>query len=171
MEIYRHVRCPCPLIFYCWAHPQERFTRESIRNESDSLEESFYKRDLKTFLFEQEEALDPAADEEATTGSEMIDEDEPAEEEQPDLDIDQFSSKVARLIMNYQQLLKVETAIVNRSVEFLNKNYDDEHAKRFYAILEEQYDIQIDHEFAEEDERARPLGLGAYDAGSGAGGG
>ena len=101
----------------------------------------------------------------------MIDEEEPAEEEQPDLDIDQFGSKVARLVMNYQQLLKVETAIVNRAVEFIQKNYDDEHVERLYAILEEQYDIQIDPDFAEEEDRARPLGLGAYDGGSGGGAG
>ena len=148
-----------------------KYESESIRDEAETLEESFYKKSLKTFLFEQEEALDPAADEEATTGSEIIDEEEPAEEEQPDLDIDQFGSKVARLVMNYQQLLKIETAIVNRAVEFIQKNYDDEHVERLYAILEEQYDIQIDPDFAEEEERARPLGLGAYDGGSGGGAG
>ena len=148
-----------------------KYESESIRDEVDALEESYYKKSLKAFLFEQEEALDPAADSEATTGSEMIDEEEPAEEEKPNLDIDQFSSKVARLIMNYEQLLKVETAIVNRAGEFLENNYDEEHSERFYAILEEQYDIEIDADFAEEEERARPLGLGAYDGGSGGGGG
>ena len=150
-----------------------KYESESLREKSDeesSLNESFFKKNLRTFLFEQEEALDPAADEEATTGSEMIDEEEPANEETPDLDIDQFGSKVARLVMNYQQLLKVETAIVNRAVEFIDKHYDDDHVERLYAILEEQYDIEIEEDFVDEDGTAIPQGLGAYDGGSGAGG-
>ena len=150
-----------------------KYESESLREKSDeesSLNESFFKKNLRTFLFEQEEALDPAADEEATTGSEMIDEEEPANEETPDLDIDQFGSKVARLVMNYQQLLKVETAIVNRAVEFIDKHYDDDHVERLYAILEEQYDIEIEEDFVDEDGTAIPQGSGAYDGGSGAGG-
>jgi hypothetical protein len=150
-----------------------KYESESLRSDEDesmSLEESYYNKSLKALLLE-EEAIDPAADEEATTGSEIIDEKEPAEEEMPNLDIDQFSSKVARLVMNFQQLLKVETAIVNRASEFINKNYDKEHIERFYAILEEQYDIQIEEEFVDEDMPSSPLGLGAYDAGSGTGAG
>jgi hypothetical protein len=96
----------------------------------------------------------------------MIDENEPGEEAMPNMDIDQFASKVARLVMNYQQLLKVETAIVNRSVEFIGKNYDSEHVERLFAILEEQYDIEIEPDFVEEDGKSTPLGLGAYDAGT-----
>ena len=149
-----------------------KYESESLREEDEetSLNESFFKKNLKALLYEQEAALDPAADKEATTGSEIIDEEEPAEEETPNLDIDQFGSKVARLVMNYQQLLKVETAIVNRAVEFIEKNYDEEHVERLYAILEEQYDIEIDEDFVDEDDRAIPQGLGAYDGGSGAGG-
>ena len=144
-----------------------KYESESLRekDEEGSLDESFFKKHLKTFLLEQE-ALDPAADEEATTGSEIIDKEEAAEEAMPDLDIDQFGSKVARLVMNYQQLLKVETVIVNRAAEFIEKNYDEEHVNRLYAILEEQYDIEIDEDFVEEDERAIPQGLGAYDGGA-----
>jgi len=148
-----------------------KFESESIRedNEDQDLNESLYKMSLKWLLREQE-TFDPAADEQATTGSEIRDEDDPAEEETPDLDIDIFSSKVARLVMNYQQLLKVETAIVNRAAEFLKDEYDDEHTKRFYAILEEQFDIEIDQQFPNYDKPARPQGLGAYDGGSGGGG-
>ena len=148
-----------------------KFESESIRedNEERDLNESLHTMSLKWLLREQE-AFDPAADEQATTGSEMRDEDEAAEEETPDLDIDIFSSKVARLVMNYQQLLKIETAIVNRAAEFLKGEYDDEHTKRFYAILEEQFDIQIEQQFPDYDGPARKQGLGAYDGGSGAGG-
>ena len=43
-----------------------KYESESLREEDEevSLEESFFKKNLKTLLFEQEEALDPAADEE-----------------------------------------------------------------------------------------------------------
>jgi hypothetical protein len=147
-----------------------KYESESVREDKtddDNLNESFYKQNLHALLIEQDEALDPASEEEATTGSEMIDTENPAEESMPNIDIDQFTSKVARLVMNYQQLLKVETAIVNRSVEFISRNYDQEHVERLYAILEEQYDIEIEEDFIEEDEKSIPLGLGAYDGGTG----
>lgn len=144
-----------------------KFESESIRedNEERDLNESLHTLSLKWLLREQE-VFDPAADEQSTTGSEIRDENEAVEEETPNLDIDIFSSKVARLVMNYQQLLKVETAIVNRAAEFINSEYDDEHAKRFYAILENQFDIEIDQQFPDHDKPAKKQGLGAYDAGA-----
>jgi len=144
-----------------------KFESESIKNDNEErdLNESIYNMSLKWLLREQD-TFDPAADEEATKGSEIRDENEAAEEETPDLDIDIFSAKVARLVMNYQQLLKVETAIVNRASEFLKSEYDDEHSKRFYAILENQFDIEIDQEFPDYDKPARKQGLGAYDGGA-----
>lgn len=149
-----------------------KYESESLRDrdEEATINESFINRDLKYLLSEQD-ALDPAADEEATTGSEMIDEKEAGEGLKPNLDIDQFSSKVARLVMNYEQLLKVETAIINRSIEYLMKNYDGEHRERFKAILEEQYDIEIEKDFIDAEQEPIPQGLGAYDGGSGGGGG
>jgi hypothetical protein len=144
-----------------------KFESESLRGDSDdkALNESIHKLTLK-WLLKEEEALDPAADKEATTGSEMQDADVAAEEEKPNLDIDIFAAKVARLVMSYQQLLKVETAIVNRAAEFIKNEYDEEHSKRYYAILEEQFDIQIDQQFPDYDSPAKPQGLGAYDGGA-----
>jgi hypothetical protein len=146
-----------------------KYESESIREE-DTLEESLSRQSLKFLLKEQEDAIDPAADSEATTGSEIQDEKEKGEEEQANLDIDIFTSKVARLIMNYDHLLKIESVILNRAVEFLKENYDGEHSERFYAILEEQFDIKIDEDFIDEEGRPAPQGLGAYDGGSGGGG-
>ena len=145
-----------------------KYETESIKEESETLEESLSKKSLK-FLFEEDEVVDPAADDEATTGSEMQDAQEAGEEKKPNLDIDVFSSKVARLIMNYSNLLKIESVILNRAVEFLKDNYDGEHSERFYAILEEQYDIEIDEDFIDNEGRPAPQGLGAYDGGSGGG--
>ena len=144
-----------------------KYESESMRDKDEdaSINESFHRMNLK-YLLQEQEALDPAADEQATTGSEMIDEEEGVDDETPGLDIDTFGSKVARLIMNYQNLLKVETAIVNRAVEFIKANYDKEHSERLYAILEEQYDIQIEPAFADEEGRPTPQGLGAYEGGA-----
>jgi hypothetical protein len=66
--------------------------------------------------------------------------------------------------------LKLKQLYLNRAVEFLKDNYDSEHAERFYAILEEQYDIEIDEDFIDDEGRPAPQGLGAYDGGSGGGG-
>ena len=147
-----------------------KYENESIKEDDETLEESLAKHSLRYLLREEEDIVDPAADAEATTGSEMIDQKEAGEEAQANLDIDVFSSKVARLIMNYDHLLKVESVILNRAVEFLKDNYDAEHAERFYAILEEQYDIEIDEDFIDDEGRPAPQGLGAYDGGSGGGG-
>ena len=143
-----------------------KYEAESIKEDSETLEESLSNYSLK-FLLKEEDVVDPAADEEATTGSEIQDEDQAGEEEKANLDIDVFSSKVARLIMNYDHLLKVESVILNRAVEFLKDNYDAEHSERFYAILEEQFDIEIDEDFIdEEDNPPAPQGLGAYSGGA-----
>lgn len=147
-----------------------KYESESVRSDDElkKIDESLFKNSL-LFLIEQE-VLDPAAEEETTTGSEIIDQEEEAEQEMPDLDIDQFAAKVARLVMNYQQLLKVETVIVNRAMEYLGQNYDKEHKERFNAILEEQFDIQISKFFPDESGEVAPQGLGAYDGGTGGGG-
>lgn len=145
-----------------------KYENESVIEESETLEESLANNSLK-FLFE-EEVVDPAADDQATTGSEIQDADQASEGAKPNLDIDAFSSKVARLIMNYNQLLKVEAVILNRAAEFLKNNYDGEHSERFYAILEEQFDIEIDEDFIDDQGKPAPQGLGAYDGGSGGGG-
>ena len=151
-----------------------KYESESIRE--DELNESSNKT-LEYLLYEQEEALDPAADQAAadrdeTEGSEK--QDVPAgEENHPPIDIDQFAAKVARLSMNFETLLKVETVIFNRANDYLKEHYGEDHAERFKAILEEQFDIEIEKDFLDYDHDLKPppQGLGAYDGGSGGGGG
>tara|TARA_A100001011_G_scaffold346932_1_gene383667 strand:- start:2631 stop:3218 length:588 start_codon:yes stop_codon:yes gene_type:complete len=150
-----------------------KFESESALKESDldNLAEAFLTKKIEVLLQEQE-TLDPAADAEgATTGSEEQTEEDEAEPNKSKIDIDQFGSKVARLIMNFDKLLKVEAAIYNRAKAFLKENYNEEHTERFDAILESQYDIEIEDDFADEEGRATPQGLGAYAGGTGTGGG
>jgi hypothetical protein len=125
---------------------------------------------IYNFIFEAEEVLDPAAVEAgATAGSEMQTQDEPAEEAEMKIDIDLFSKKVGRLVKNFQNLLKAETAIVNRAISFLRTNYNEDHVERFKAILEKQLDIISDPDIIEYQDAPPPQGLGAYDAGTGGG--
>ena len=75
------------------------------------------------FLLEQDE--EGAGEESAppATGSETPKE-APKEPvvEKPPLDIDMFTKKIARLVMNSRTLLQVEEVVVSRASEFLKKN-------------------------------------------------
>lgn len=151
------------------------YEKRTIRDEEDKLMESLNKTSLQ-YLFEQEEepaeeAGDEAPEEETTpTGSEEITA-KPAESEAvPDLDIDKFTIKVARLIMNHRQLLDIETAIINRTKNFLDENYGDKFVVRYLDILDEQFGItakEFDVKYTED----VPLAVGANPAGAGMGGG
>ena len=142
--------------------------------------ESLSKTSLR-YLFEQE---DPPAEEEAEApaedaglpadtdpvGSEEATAPAAEEEPVPDLDIDKFTIKVARLIMNHRQLLDVETAIINRTKNFLDENYGDKFVVRYLDILNEQFGISA-QEFNMTDVEDAPFAVGANPAGAGMGGG
>ena len=92
---------------------------------------------------------------------------EPAESEPvPDLDIDKFTIKVARLIMNHRNLLNVENAIINRVKNFLDENYGDAFVVRYLDVLDEQFGITVS-EFELDYDPDVPLAVGANPAGAG----
>ena len=96
-----------------------KYEMESIIDEeghSDFVNENMYNRFMKGLITEQEKPLDPAAEEAGKTkGSERQEEDEEGEEKTPNIDIDVFTKKVARLIMNADRLLNVEQVVLNRA--------------------------------------------------------
>lgn len=155
-----------------------KYEMESIIDDeghSDFVNENMYNKFMKDLIVEQEEALDPAAEKAGKTkGSERQEEDEEGEEKTPNIDIDVFTKKVARLIMNADKLLNVEQAILNRSEKFLRDNYNEEHIERFKTILEKQFDIESDLVFRNfkdnPTEHDAPQGFGAFAGGTGAGG-
>ena len=119
-----------------------RYESSSIRKEV-TLKESLQNLDLK-FLIEQEEELEEPADVEPAgdapadapegevpeepdpSGSDDMKVTEPADEpETPDLDIDMFTMRVVRLVNNYQNLLRIEEAVINRAKSFLDENYGE----------------------------------------------
>ena len=138
-----------------------RYESSSIL-EPDSLKESLIAKSLKILLEQEEEGEEgeefeegeeePAAEEtdseatdadSGTSGAEGIKASKPGNESTPNLDVDDFTGKCVRLIMNYKNLLRVEEAIINRIRNFLDNNYGDEHVERFLATLENDYGLSI----------------------------
>ena len=146
------------------------YEKRAIRDEEDKLMESLNKTSLK-YLFEQEEeaAVDdtePVADDTEPVGSEEATAPAAESEPVPDLDIDKFTIKVARLIMSHRQLLDVETAIINRTKNFLDENYGDKFVVRYLDILEEQFGISAT-EFKNVTNIDAPFAVGANATGTG----
>ena len=79
-----------------------------------------------------------------------MDQETPGEEKLPDLDVDEFTNRAVRLITNYDKLLRIKEAIVNRIKNFLDEHYGDEFVIRFMDTLKNEYGIEIT-EFDEND--------------------
>ena len=152
-----------------------KYESESIIDDeghADFINENMYDRFMRYLIIEQEKTLDPAAEESGKAkGSERQEEDEEGEERTPNIDIDVFTKKVARLIMNADSLLNVEQVILNRSEKFVRENYNEEHLDRFRTILEKQFDIEADLIFRDFEESPTendpPQGFGAFAGGTG----
>lgn len=140
-----------------------RFENESIRDaEEEMIMESLMRRSLRFLLEQEDEAEAPPEgappDEDAKSskpevsgpvGSEVPKEKPQGVAPKPPLDIDAFTKKVARLVMNYRDLLRIEPVIVNRAIAFLEKNYGDkgkDYVDRMVDILDSQYDFNLEGE-------------------------
>lgn len=151
------------------------YEKRAIRDEEDKLMESLSKTSLK-YLFEQEEEAaeeEPAAEEETSepVGSEEATAPAAKSEPVPNIDIDKFTIKVARLIMNHRQLLDIETAIINRTKNFLDENYGDKFVVRYLDILDEQFGINAsEFDLPDISKNDAPFAVGANPAGAGMGG-
>lgn len=146
-----------------------KFETESIKKSSEDeiIMESLRNLSLR-FLLEAE-GDEPAAGEESNDdkpvsppeGSEVPKEAPEGVDVKPPLDIDAFSKKIARLVMNYQYLLRVEPVIVNRASAFLKKRYGDkgqDYVDRMVDILDTQFDFNLE---GEEDVIDVPIAAGA----------
>jgi hypothetical protein len=172
------------------SEPKARKADDSVDDQIDSLILLYEKRAIRDgedimeslkntslrYLFEQEEepAEEEPAEETDTESSSPVGSEEmtadPAEKEiVPDLDIDKFTIKVARLIMNHRQLLDVENAIINRTKNFLDENYGDKFVVRYLDILDEQFGISP-KEFQLSYTEDVPYAVGANPSGAGGGG-
>ena len=176
-----------------------RYEASSIRDEEigkkvDGLLESLNKKNF-SFLLEQDEeegtgagtdateeeggTASPAGDEAEAApagavdpeGSEKMNVEEPAEEGIPDLDIDAFTARTVRLIVNYRSLLKIEEAIGNRIKNFLDINYGEKYVQQYIDILESQYGISLEEFRDERDTKDEKFAVGAFAGGTGGLGG
>jgi|LWDU01.1.fsa_nt_gi hypothetical protein len=68
-------------------------------------------------------------------------EDEEAIDAEAAIDIDNFSSNVARLINNYTNLLDMEQLIFSKALDFLTDKYGEEAAKEFEDTLDVRHGI------------------------------
>ena len=84
----------------------------------------------------------------------------------PKIDLKMFCGKVSRLATNYDALLDMPIAIVNRARNYLKQNYGQALADEFAEIMERDYDIELQHEDPTEP-RERPIAVGGAATGLG----
>jgi hypothetical protein len=130
--------------------------RRNTEREEDEVEDAvygeWYKRPLSSLMFEQDEP-------------------EEADKKLPPIDMESFTGDVARLIMNYDNLLDMEKIIANKARAFLRSKYDEEHEEKFIRILDDRFSIDLDGKSKkQEDPYPQPVAAGGA-AGEGGGGG
>jgi len=82
----------------------------------------------------------------------------------PKIDLGKFAGKVARLVVNYEALLDLPIAIVNRARNYLEQNYGLSVAKEFMEMMEQDYDVVVDRK-GHKEPREHPLAVGAAASG------
>tara|TARA_R110000787_G_scaffold249456_1_gene355046 strand:+ start:1496 stop:2044 length:549 start_codon:yes stop_codon:yes gene_type:complete len=138
-----------------------RFETESVN--PDDVQESLRAFSLKALLEapeeeEEEEPAPPVDDEPSFNDSTEVNDDAEGSQGKPPLDVDQYAQRVARLVQNYQNLLDIETVILNRAKKFLIQNYDEPTADAFEETLERQFDLSLE---PKDNEPRIPAAVGA----------
>lgn len=83
----------------------------------------------------------------AVTGDSAMATDQPAISGVKQIDLDTFAQKVVTLYQNYQQLLNLETVIINRSTNVLrNAGYDENAISEYIDILDRDFGISNEKE-------------------------
>lgn len=59
------------------------------------------------------------------------------------IDIEHFANRIARLVYNYDTLLDIESMIVMKAVDYIEKNYDEEMAEKLKKALVDLHDIDV----------------------------
>ncbi len=76
--------------------------------------------------------------------------------------LDAFASDVARLIKNYENLLDMESIILNKSITFVKEKYGEDTAKDLENILSNSHSIDME----EKDPVQAPIAVGASKEGA-----
>jgi len=133
-----------------------------IEQEDDEEEATEPEPDAAEAPEEDEDIADPAGSEDMTVSEPEVD------VKVPNLDIDTFTNRVVRLASNYENLLRVEEAVVNRAKNFLDENYGDVFVNAFLINLREKYGLDTD-EFRNKETVVpdEEYAVGAYAGGTG----
>ena len=130
---------------------------DAAESDTEAIMEALKYRSMLGLLYEQDEAptdlfsgepapADAPKEEPppAEDSSEMKDDLEPAPLVKTAIDIDLFTKKLVRLVMNNKRMLDVESVIINRAILFLKKNYSQDYVDRLKEVLETQFDFNMD---------------------------
>tara|TARA_Y100001937_G_C7065210_1_gene305690 strand:- start:162 stop:788 length:627 start_codon:yes stop_codon:yes gene_type:complete len=159
-----------------------QYEKLSLPTEEEIVQEIVNKRSLR-FILEQEEAEEEeeeevdveVEDEEGAEEDEAAEEEEvglEAEETKPKLDVVTFATKVARLAEIPEKVLDLKDAIINRAIQYLQTNYDENVAKEFETALMDKFQLAVPEEEVEKlvaSDLPAPPAVGAG-PGGGAGG-
>jgi hypothetical protein len=115
-----------------------------------------------------EDPEDKGADVPDPVGSESLGPEEGKEPPKLPINVDEFAKRVARLAMNSEILLDVQTVVINRALRYLAKEYDEEHARKMLSVLEDEFDFDLEDD---KDSKEAPYAVGAWAGGTGGGGG
>lgn len=170
------------------ARPRVRLSKDSIDNQVDSILLG-YESDCIVSVGAQDEAGmgesimreapqpelgTPEEEEQAeedlanqTGNQEDAVPDEESDPLQPKIDLHKFAGKVSRLASNYDALLNMPIAIVNRARNYLEQNYSKAVADEFSEIMERDFDIEMDIDIENTEPREIPMATGAAASGLG----
>ena len=125
-----------------------QYEKLSLPDEEQMLQEMISKGSLR-FILEQEEPEEEAEEEEANEDVDEEDADDAEDdsmvpdEVSPSIDIGTFATKVARLAEMPEKVLDLKNAIINRAVQYLEQNYDDNVAKDFENALLDRFQLAV----------------------------
>ena len=155
-----------------------KYESDSIMAEEDSLAESLRSLTLSGLLSEAPGDEDEEGGGEGDAPEEKPDEpagseDVKAEEEPPEvkklpLDLDSFCKKIARLAGNAEYLLDTRQVVINRALNYVLDNYDQEHVDKMIEIFDTQFNFNIEDSDTPPE---TPYAVGAWAGGTGGLGG
>jgi len=89
----------------------------------------------------------------------LLEEDAPEFEEKIDMSV--FASEVARLVKNYDNLLDMESLLVSKATDFIEKKYGPEAVDALTKNLSDVHDIEIIEPKKLDSEQQVPIAIGA----------
>ena len=84
------------------------------------------------------------------------------------MDLDSFCKKIARLAGNAEYLLDTRQVVINRALNYVLDNYDQEHVDKMIEIFDTQFNFNIEDSDTPPE---TPYAVGAWAGGTGGLGG